>query len=81
MKCPRCQTENPEGAKYRIECAYSCRTEPICPKCGDNFNTCDNEITSGTTTGGRSQPHHSDVGRWIANGQAFPVLVGVRPSR
>ena len=34
MKCPSCQAENPEGAKFCIECGQSLLTEIICPKCG-----------------------------------------------
>jgi class 3 adenylate cyclase/tetratricopeptide (TPR) repeat protein len=31
MKCPKCQSENPEGMKFCIECGK--RLEIICPKC------------------------------------------------
>jgi class 3 adenylate cyclase/tetratricopeptide (TPR) repeat protein len=31
MQCPKCQTENPEGMKFCIECGK--RLEIICPKC------------------------------------------------
>jgi class 3 adenylate cyclase/tetratricopeptide (TPR) repeat protein len=32
MKCPKCQTENPEGMKFCVECGK--KLETICPKCG-----------------------------------------------
>ena len=32
MKCPKCQSENPEGAKFCVECGT--KIEIICPKCG-----------------------------------------------
>jgi len=32
MKCPKCQTENPEGMKCCVECGK--KLETICPKCG-----------------------------------------------
>jgi class 3 adenylate cyclase len=32
MKCTKCQTENPDGAKFCIEC--SAPMEFLCPKCG-----------------------------------------------
>jgi class 3 adenylate cyclase len=32
MKCPKCQHENPEGAKFCVECGG--KLEIICPKCG-----------------------------------------------
>jgi class 3 adenylate cyclase/tetratricopeptide (TPR) repeat protein len=32
MKCPKCQTENPEGIKFCGECAA--RLERACPQCG-----------------------------------------------
>jgi len=32
MKCPKCQLENPEGAKFCIECGDP--MEFHCPKCG-----------------------------------------------
>ena len=34
MKCPKCQTENPEGAKFCIECGQSLQLEMVCPECG-----------------------------------------------
>jgi len=34
MKCPNCQTENPEGAKFCRECAQILQTELVCPQCG-----------------------------------------------
>jgi tetratricopeptide (TPR) repeat protein len=34
VKCPNCQTENPEGSKYCRECAQPLHSELICPKCG-----------------------------------------------
>jgi hypothetical protein len=32
MKCPKCQTENPEGANFCVECGGE--LERICPNCG-----------------------------------------------
>ena len=32
MKCPKCQTENPEGAKFCNECGN--KLEFVCPQCG-----------------------------------------------
>ena len=32
MKCPKCQTDNKEGAKFCIECGY--KFELKCPQCG-----------------------------------------------
>jgi len=32
MKCPKCQTENPEGMKFCVECGK--KLETTCPKCG-----------------------------------------------
>jgi serine/threonine protein kinase len=34
MKCPKCQTENPEEAKFCRKCGQSFRTELLCPQCG-----------------------------------------------
>src|SRR5512139_693397 len=34
MKCPKCQTENPEGMKFCVECGK--KLEIICPKCGSS---------------------------------------------
>ena len=34
MKCPKCQTENPEGVKFCGECGQSLQTELTCPECG-----------------------------------------------
>jgi len=34
MKCPHCQTENPEGSKFCRECAQPLYSELICPECG-----------------------------------------------
>ena len=34
MKCPKCQTENPEGIKFCGECGA--KLEKVCPKC--NFS-------------------------------------------
>ena len=31
MQCPKCQFENPEGAKFCVECGN--KIEIICPKC------------------------------------------------
>jgi serine/threonine protein kinase/tetratricopeptide (TPR) repeat protein len=35
MKCPNCQTENPEDAKFCINCGQSLQTEITCPSCGE----------------------------------------------
>lgn len=32
MKCPECQSENPEGMKFCVECGK--KLEIKCPKCG-----------------------------------------------
>ena len=32
MQCPKCQFENPEGAKFCVECGN--KIEIICPQCG-----------------------------------------------
>jgi len=32
MKCPKCQRENPDDAKFCNECAT--KLEPVCPECG-----------------------------------------------
>ena len=34
MKCPKCQTENPEGVKFCGECGQSLHLELTCPQCG-----------------------------------------------
>ena len=34
MKCPKCQTENPEGVKFCGECGQSLQIELACPECG-----------------------------------------------
>ena len=34
MKCPNCQTENPEGVKFCGECGHSLQIELACPQCG-----------------------------------------------
>ena len=33
MKCPHCQTENPESARYCRECGHSMQQEVICTHC------------------------------------------------
>lgn len=33
MICPRCQTENPEGAQFCGGCGRSLQTELLCPQC------------------------------------------------
>ena len=42
MQCPKCQFENPEGAKFCVECGN--KIEIICPKCSSvnspNFKFC-----------------------------------------
>jgi hypothetical protein len=35
MKCPKCQFENREGAKFCLECGE--KLELDCPKCGKTF--------------------------------------------
>jgi hypothetical protein len=34
MKCPKCQTENPEGSLFCGVYRQSLKTENICPQCG-----------------------------------------------
>jgi hypothetical protein len=34
MKCPKCQTENSEEAKFCRKCGQSFKTEPVCPQSG-----------------------------------------------
>jgi tetratricopeptide (TPR) repeat protein len=34
MKCPHCQTENPEGVKFCGKCGQSLQAELLCPQCG-----------------------------------------------
>ena len=36
MICPKCQKENPEGAKFCIECGHPLLTELVCPSCGES---------------------------------------------
>lgn len=33
MKCPKCQSENPEKAKFCVKCAA--KLEIVCPSCGE----------------------------------------------
>jgi predicted ATPase/class 3 adenylate cyclase len=44
MKCPKCQFDNPEGAKFCVECGN--KLELVCPDCGSgnspNFKFCYN---------------------------------------
>lgn len=35
MKCPKCQSENREGAKFCLECGE--KLELVCPQCGKTF--------------------------------------------
>ena len=35
MKCPKCQFENREGARFCLECGE--KLELDCPKCGKTF--------------------------------------------
>jgi class 3 adenylate cyclase/tetratricopeptide (TPR) repeat protein len=45
MICPKCQTENREGAQFCGVCGQSLKKENLCPKCGhvnqENFRFCD----------------------------------------
>jgi class 3 adenylate cyclase len=45
MICPKCQTENREGAQFCGVCGQSLKKENICPKCGhvnpEEFRFCD----------------------------------------
>ena len=34
MKCPKCQTENPEGAEFCGGCGQALQAELVCPQCG-----------------------------------------------
>jgi len=34
MKCPKCQTENPDGAQFCGVCGQSLKIEGVCPACG-----------------------------------------------
>lgn len=34
MKCPKCQTENREGAEFCRECGQSLQPDIVCPQCG-----------------------------------------------
>ncbi len=34
MICPSCGHDNPDGAKFCIECAHTLTLEPLCPECG-----------------------------------------------
>lgn len=34
MKCPHCQTENPDGAQFCGVCGQSLASERTCPQCG-----------------------------------------------
>ena len=34
MKCPKCQTQNREGAEFCIQCSESPRLQVVCPQCG-----------------------------------------------
>ena len=50
MKCPKCQAENPEKAKFCVKCAA--KLEIVCPSCGEasppdsNFcMNCANDLT------------------------------------
>jgi len=36
MKCPHCQSENPDGVKFCGECGRSLSIELTCPQCGHN---------------------------------------------
>jgi len=36
MKCPKCQYENPEGAKFCRDCGTSLEKDIICPNCGSS---------------------------------------------
>jgi len=34
MKCPNCQTENPEGIRFCGKCGQPLKLELVCPQCG-----------------------------------------------
>jgi tetratricopeptide (TPR) repeat protein/archaellum biogenesis ATPase FlaH len=36
MKCPHCQAENTDNAKFCVDCGKELQTDVICPKCGHN---------------------------------------------
>ncbi|MBL7174729.1 MAG: AAA family ATPase [Desulfobacteraceae bacterium] len=36
MKCPKCQYENPEGAKFCRDCGTSLEQDIVCPNCGSS---------------------------------------------
>ena len=36
MKCPKCQFENPEGAKFCRDCGTSLELDLTCPNCGSS---------------------------------------------
>ena len=36
MKCPHCQADNPEGAKFCVKCGKSLLIELTCPECGES---------------------------------------------
>ncbi|HEY32831.1 MAG TPA: zinc ribbon domain-containing protein [Dehalococcoidia bacterium] len=43
MKCPKCQTENREGAEFCKECGEPLQAELICSQCG-HVNTQDSKF-------------------------------------
>ena len=34
MKCPYCQSENPDGSEFYGDCGKSLKTESVCSQCG-----------------------------------------------
>ncbi len=62
MRCPGCNTENPEGAKFCIQCASPLKR--VCQKCGfENppearfCAQCATSLTRGVAVKGSSRPN------------------------